>query len=134
MELGNLNAMRDWGHAQDYVEAMYLMLQSKVPNDYVVATGETHSVREFCDVSFSLIGMPLTWKGEGVEEVGVDQKGIVRVKVNPKYFRPTEVDFLLGDSTLVRKDLGWKPKLTFKDLAEDMVKADVDLMKKDPNA
>ena len=114
LELGNLDSKRDWGHAKDYVEAMWLMLQQDEPSDYVIATGESHSVREFVEASFRYVGIKIIWEGKGVSEVGKDAAtGIVRVKINPKYFRPTEVDFLLGDPTKAKNELGWKPKVTF---------------------
>ncbi|XP_031640773.1 GDP-mannose 4,6 dehydratase [Contarinia nasturtii] len=134
-ELGNLDSQRDWGHAKDYVEAMWLMLQQKEPQDFVVATGETHSVREFVEASFGVIGRKILWRGEGVNEVGVEAgTDIVRVRINPKYFRPTEVDLLLGDASKARQELGWKPKVSFLDLIKDMVASDIELMKKNPVA
>lgn len=134
-ELGNLDSKRDWGHAKDYVEAMWLMLQQNQPQDFVVATGETHTVREFVEASFAVIGRKIEWRGEGVDEVGVEAgTDIVRVKVNPKYFRPTEVDLLLGDASKARRELGWKPKVSFLALVEDMVKSDIELMRKNPTA
>lgn len=135
LELGNLDSKRDWGHAKDYVEAMWMMLQQDEPEDFVIATGETRSVREFVEASFRYIGKEIEWRGKGVEEVGVEKgTGIIRVKVNPKYFRPTEVDLLLGDSTKARTVLGWKPKWTFDELVKDMMSADIALMKKNPLA
>lgn len=134
-ELGNLDSKRDWGHAKDYVEAMWLMLQQKEPEDFVIATGETHSVKEFVEASFKYIGKEIEWKGTGVNEIGVE-KGteIIRLKVNPKYFRPTEVDLLLGDATKAREQFGWIPKVTFPELVKDMMKADIELMKRNPIA
>jgi len=135
VELGNLDSKRDWGHAKDYIEAMWLMLQQDSPDDYVISTGETHSVREFVEAAFNYIGKEIVWKGEGENEVGQEKDtGIIRVKVNPKYFRPTEVDLLLGDSSKARKKFGWKPKVTFKDLVKDMMESDLELMKKNPVA
>lgn len=135
VELGNLDSKRDWGHAKDYIEAMWLMLQQDSPDDYVIATGENHSVREFVEVAFNYIGKEIVWKGEGENEVGQEKDtGIIRVKVNPKYFRPTEVDLLLGDPSKAREKFGWKPKVTFKDLVKDMVESDLELMKKNPEA
>ncbi len=122
--LGNLDAKRDWGFAGDYVEAMWLMLQQDVPDDYVIATGETHSVREFCDVCFSALDLPLTWKGSGEDEKGYASDGRLLVQVDPRYYRPAEVDLLLGDCTKARKQLGWEPKVTFQQLAKMMVEAD----------
>ncbi len=130
LELGNLDSKRDWGYAKDYVEAMWLILQSKKPKDYVIATGETHSVREFVELCAKELGFDLEWRGKGINETGIDKKSKKTiVKVNPKYFRPTEVDFLLGDPTLAKKDLGWEAKTKFKNLVKIMVKADYKLMK-----
>jgi len=120
IELGNLNAKRDWGHAKDFVEAMWLMLQEPEPDDYVIATGEQYSVRQFVETAAPYFGIRITWEGEGLNEVGVDQDGIVRIRVNERYFRPAEVETLLGDSSKARKKLGWKPKFTFEKLVEDM--------------
>jgi len=125
--LGNLDARRDWGYAGDFVEAMWLMLQQEAPEDYVVATGRTHSVREFCDAAFGRAGIELRWTGSGTAETGVDAKtGRTRVAVDPRYFRPAEVDLLLGDSTKARTTLGWKPKVDFDALVEMMVAADLE--------
>ena len=119
--LGNLNAKRDWGHAKDYVEAMWLMLQQDKPKDYVIATGEQYSVREFVNRCAPKFGFDIEWQGEGLDEVGIDKTtGRTIVKVHPKYFRPAEVESLLGDSTLARNELGWKPKYTFDKLVEEM--------------
>ena len=127
--LGNLDAKRDWGHARDYVEGMWLMVQRDVPDDYVLATGECHSVREFVEVSFEHVGVKIKWVGEAgtADEVGVDasDESRVLVKIDPKYYRPTEVDLLVGDAAKARRDLGWKPKITFKALATEMVDADM---------
>lgn len=123
--LGNLNAKRDWGFAGDYVRAMWMMLQADSPQDYVVASGETHTVREFCELAFGYAGVKLEWQGEGVEEVGLDQTGRTLVRVDPKYFRPAEVDLLLGDSTKIRAELGWQPRVTFQELVEMMVDHDI---------
>jgi len=125
--LGNLDAKRDWGFAGDYVEAMWLMLQQEEPEDYVIATGETHSVREFCEVCFSALDMPLTWKGSAEDEKGYGPEGRLLVQIDPRYYRPAEVDLLLGDYSKVRKQLGWQPKVTFQELAKMMVKADLEL-------
>ncbi|XP_013779479.1 GDP-mannose 4,6 dehydratase-like [Limulus polyphemus] len=134
-ELGNLDSKRDWGHAKDYVEAMWLMLQEEKPEDLVVATGEAHSVREFVETAFQHVKREIVWEGSGLEEVGKEREtGIVRVRVNPKYFRPAEVDFLLGDASKARKKLGWKPNITFEKLVHEMVDADIKLMKKNPSA
>ena len=119
--LGNLNAKRDWGHAKDFVEAMWLMLQQDEPDDYVVATGEQYSVRDFVDTAAPIFGMKIEWMGEGLEEVGYDwntKKPVI--KVDPKYFRPAEVETLLGDATKAKEKLGWEPKTSFKELVEDM--------------
>jgi GDPmannose 4,6-dehydratase len=125
--LGNLDAKRDWGHAQDYVEGMWLMLQAKEPGDYVLATGETHSVRELAELAFEQIGRPVEWTGHGVDEVGVDShSGEVLVRIDPRYFRPTEVDLLLGDASKARLQLGWRHKTAFKELVAEMVEADLD--------
>jgi len=121
LELGNLNAKRDWGHAKDFVEAMWLMLQQDEPDDYVVATGEQYSVREFVEEAAPYFGMNIVWEGEGLDEVGYDIKtGNKVVVVNPKYFRPAEVETLLGDATKAKEKLGWEPKISFKQLVEDM--------------
>ncbi|XP_071878281.1 GDP-mannose 4,6 dehydratase isoform X2 [Bombus fervidus] len=135
LELGNLDAKRDWGHAKDYVEAMWLMLQQPIPDDYVIATGETHSVREFVEAAFLYVGRTIKWEGEGINEVGQDaQTGQVLVKVNPKYFRPTEVDVLLGDANKAKEKIGWKPTVTFEGLVKDMMDSDLELMRKNSNA
>ena len=119
--LGNLDAKRDWGHAKDYAEAMWLMLQQDEPDDYVIATGEQHSVREFVDIAAPFFGLNIEWKGEGIEEEGVDKTtGRSIIKVSNKYFRPTEVDSLLGDASKAKEKLGWEPKITFNQLVEDM--------------
>lgn len=126
LQLGNLDALRDWGHARDYVEAMWLMLQQEKAKDYVIATGEAHSVRDFCNVAFSHVDIALDWKGKGVEEKGICSKtGRVLVEVEPRYFRPTEVEFLLGDPTLAKKELGWQPRTSFADLVKQMVAYDL---------
>ena len=123
--LGNLDAKRDLGHARDYVEAMWLMLQQPAPDDYVIATGETHSVRELCDRAFARAGLTLEWRGTGAEEVGVDlRSGQAVVKVDPRYFRPTEVDFLVGDASKAREQLGWRPRIRFAALVDMMVDAE----------
>lgn len=134
-ELGNLDSKRDWGHAKDYVEAMWMMLQQNKPQDLVIATGESHSVREFVEAAFRVIGREIEWRGKGINEVGVESgTDIVRVRVNEKYFRPTEVDLLLGDSSKARKELNWKPKVSFLELVEDMTRSDIALMKRNPIA
>ncbi|RKX66684.1 GDP-mannose 4,6-dehydratase [candidate division TA06 bacterium] len=129
--LGNLNAKRDWGYAKDYVEAMWMMLQASKPEDYVIATGETHSVREFCEHAFRALDIEIQWKGKGVNEVGIDKKtGKEIIGVNPRYFRPSEVDILIGDSSKAQQELGWKPKVTFEELVRLMVNADFERIKK----
>ncbi|MCH8840484.1 MAG: GDP-mannose 4,6-dehydratase, partial [Planctomycetes bacterium] len=123
--LGNLDAKRDWGFAGDYVEAMWLMLQQDEPEDYVISTGKTHSVREFCDLCFAEVGLPLSWQGVGEEQTGCGPEGRVLVAVDPRYFRPAEVDQLLGDASKARDQLGWQPKVNLKQLAQMMVEADL---------
>jgi GDPmannose 4,6-dehydratase len=124
--LGNLNAKRDWGHARDYVEGMWRILQQPEPDDYVLATGETHSVREFVEKAFAQIGIGIVWQGVGADEKGIDAgSGRVLVKVDPGYFRPTEVDFLIGDASKARAKLGWKHRVSFDDLVAEMVAADL---------
>jgi GDPmannose 4,6-dehydratase len=119
--LGNLNAKRDWGHAKDFVEAMWLMLQQDKPDDYVISTGEQYSVRDFVESAAPYFGMQITWRGEGMDEVGYDVfTGKEIIKVNPKYFRPAEVETLLGDATKAKEKLGWEPKISFEQLVEDM--------------
>ena len=123
--LGNLEARRDWGYAKEYVEAMWLMLQHKEPDDYIVATGETHSVREFVEEVARNLDMDIIWKGSGLKEKGIYKKnGKVIVEIDPRYFRPTEVDLLVGDASKAKKVLGWKPTVTFKELVRIMVQAD----------
>lgn len=132
IELGNMDSKRDWGYAGDYVEGMWRMLQQDPAHlkDYVLATGETHSVREFCEIAFSRVGIDIGWKGEGVEEQGVDKAtGKVYIKVNPEFFRPAEVDLLLGDPTNAENDLGWVRKLDFPGLVHRMVDHDLEAEK-----
>ena len=124
LELGNLDAKRDWGHAQDYVEGMWRMLQQDKPEDFVLATGETHSVREFVELAFKESGHTITWQGTGVNEVGVDETGRTVVEINPKFYRPAEVELLLGDPSKARTKLGWTPTTTFPTLVTRMVRAD----------
>jgi len=121
LQLGNLNAKRDWGHAKDFVEAMWLMLQQEKSDDYVVATGVQHSVREFVEIAAPYFGMNIVWEGKGINEIGID-KNTRRtvVKVHPKYFRPSEVETLLGDASKAKEKLGWEPKISFEQLVEDM--------------
>jgi GDPmannose 4,6-dehydratase len=123
--LGNLDAQRDWGFAGDFVEAMWLMLQADEPDDFVIATGQTHSVREFCELAFAEIGLPLTWSGDGLDETGIGPDGRALVRVDPRYFRPSEVDYLLGDASKARSKLNWTPKTGFRELVQMMVDADV---------
>ncbi|MDB5165257.1 MAG: NAD-dependent epimerase/dehydratase [Candidatus Saccharibacteria bacterium] len=128
IELGNMDAKRDWGYAGDYVEGMWRMLQQDQPNDYVLATGETHSIREFCELAFKEIGVELTWQGSGVDETGVDAStGKTLLKINPEFFRPSEVDLLLGDPTKAETELGWKRAVDFPGLVKLMVEHDLKL-------
>lgn len=131
--LGNLDAKRDWGHAKDYVECMWLILQNDVPDDFVIATGEMHTVREFCELAFKEVGINLRWEGEGINEKGIDtETNNVLIEVDPQYFRPTEVDQLLGDPSKAMKKLGWNPTQTpFKTLVKEMVQKDLELVKKE---
>lgn len=125
--LGNLESKRDWGFAKDYVKAMWLMLQQDEPEDYVVATGETHSVREFVEKAFAEVDIRIEWEGQGIDEVGKNaDTGDIIIRIDPRYFRPTEVDFLLGDPTKARQKLGWKPEVTFEKLVRLMVKEDLE--------
>lgn len=127
LRLGNLDARRDWGFAGDYVEAMWLMLQAPEAEDYVIATGETHSVRELCELAFARVGLPLQWTGSGPEEKGLGPDGQVLVEVDARHLRPTEVDLLLGDASKARTKLGWQPRVSFAELVNMMVDADVGL-------
>ena len=130
--LGNLDAKRDWGHAEDYVEAMWRILQHDRPDDFVVATGETHSVREFASLAFKEAGLELEWHGKGLDEKGVEAgTGRVLVEVDPRYFRPTEVELLLGDPSKAERELGWKRRVSFEDLVRRMVRYDMELFRKD---
>jgi GDPmannose 4,6-dehydratase len=125
--LGNLDAKRDWGHARDYVEAMWLILQQEKPEDFVIATGETYTVREFVVRAFTHVGIDLTWEGEGENEIGKDAAtGKVLVAIDPKYFRPAEVEFLWGNPEKANKKLNWTPKISFDQLVEGMVKYDLE--------
>jgi GDPmannose 4,6-dehydratase len=124
--LGNLNAKRDWGHARDYVEGMWLIVQQDQPDDYVLATGETHSVREFVEKAFAQVGRSIEWQGSGVDEKGIDRSsGKVLIEIDPRYFRPTEVDLLIGDPTKARTKLGWQHRTGFEELVREMVDADL---------
>jgi GDPmannose 4,6-dehydratase len=130
--LGNLDALRDWGHAADYVEAQWRMLQQPGPKDYVIATGEQHSVREFVQVAGQTLGMQIEWRGKGLEECGVDRvDGRTVIRVDARYFRPTEVDTLLGDASLARQELNWRPQRTFLQVATEMALADLEIAKRD---
>jgi GDPmannose 4,6-dehydratase len=129
--LGNMDSLRDWGHAKDYVEMQWLMLQQDHPEDFVIATGVQYSVRDFVNLAASELGIQITWLGQGIEETGTDQHGKVIVKVDPKYFRPTEVETLLGDPTKARVKLGWTPKTTFQELVTEMVREDLKSAERD---
>ena len=129
--LGNLDSKRDWGYAPEYVEGMWLMLQQDKPDDFVLATGEAHTVREFVQIAFEKLGIKIKWEGQGIDELGINQdNGEVIVKVDPKYFRPTEVDILLGDPSKAKRKLGWEPKLKFHELASIMVERIMKRLKK----
>jgi GDPmannose 4,6-dehydratase len=133
--LGNLDSKRDWGHAKDYVEGMWLMLQQDNPEDYVLATNEVHSVREFVEASFREINREIVWEGTGSDEVGKEKEtGIVRIKINPKYYRPTEVEYLQGNPEKAKRNLGWECKIKFDELVREMIKSDIELMKRNPKA
>jgi GDPmannose 4,6-dehydratase len=132
VELGNLDAKRDWGYARDYVKAMWLMLQQEEPDDYVIATGETRTVREFAEAAFKCAGVEIEWKGSGIDEVGVDAgTGKARVRVNPAFFRPAEVYLLLGNPAKAESKLGWKREVSFEELVRRMVENDVELVRKE---
>jgi GDPmannose 4,6-dehydratase len=127
LELGNLNSMRDWGHAKDYVKAMWLMVQHDTPDDYVIASEETHTIREFVELAFRAAGHSLTWQGEGLDEVGIDETGHLVIRVNPLFYRPAEVDILVGDATKARTVLGWQREIDFPTLVTRMVESDLRL-------
>jgi len=130
--LGNIDAKRDWGHAKDYVEGMWLMLQQETPEDYVLATGETTSVRDFITMAFNEVGIKMKWEGTGVDEKGINaETGDVLIEIDPNYFRPTEVDLLIGDASKAFNNLGWKPKHNLQDLVKDMIQSDMNLFKRD---
>ncbi|WP_339008381.1 GDP-mannose 4,6-dehydratase [Fusobacterium varium] len=132
LELGNMDSKRDWGHSKDYVMAMWLMLQQENADDYVIATNETRTVREFVEKSFSYVGIDILWQGKGINEVGVDKEtNKTVVKINPKFFRPAEVDILLGNPEKAEKELNWKREISFEQLVERMVKNDMELVKKE---
>jgi GDPmannose 4,6-dehydratase len=131
--LGNLNAKRDWGHAKDFVNGMWLMMQQDEPDDFVLATGQTTSVRDFCDMAFGHAGIELEWQGEGVNEVGINKEtGKPVIEVDPQYFRPTEVELLIGDSTKAREKLGWTFDYQIDDLVKDMIESDRDALERLP--
>ncbi|ELU02640.1 hypothetical protein CAPTEDRAFT_174389 [Capitella teleta] len=135
LELGNLDSKRDWGHAKDYVEAMWLMLQLDKPEDFVISTGVAHSVKEFVEAAFKQVDIEIKWEGSGVDEIGRDKSsGEIRVKVNPKFYRPTEVEYLLGDCTKAKEVLKWETKYDFEGLVSEMVESDLNLMKHNPIA
>jgi GDPmannose 4,6-dehydratase len=130
--IGNLDAKRDWGHAKDFVEAMWLILQQPEPDDFVIATGESHSVREFLELAFAKVGKDITWDGKGVDEKGIEKgSGRVLIEVDPRYFRPTEVDCLVGDPSKARHKLGWQHKISFEALITEMVEADLSAVHKE---
>ena len=123
--LGNIDSKRDWGHAKDYVYAQWLITQQEQPDDYVIATGETRSVREFCQIAAERLGMHLKFEGSGVDEVGIDQKtGSIIIRIDPENYRPTDVNLLLGNATKAKNELKWEPKITFNELVEEMVEND----------
>jgi GDPmannose 4,6-dehydratase len=124
LEIGNMDAKRDWGHAQEYVYGMWLMIQHDIPDDFVLATGETHTVREFVELAFKSIGHSITWSGEGIDEIGKDETGRIVVRMNPKFYRPAEVELLIGNPTKAKTVLGWIPKITFEQLVSRMMVAD----------
>jgi GDPmannose 4,6-dehydratase len=128
--LGNLEAKRDWGHARDYVEAMWMMLQQETPDDYVIATGEQHSVREFVEAACAALDLSIRWEGKGVDEKGLDDAGNCIVAINPRHFRPAEVETLLGDPSKAKANFGWQPKISFEELVREMAAADLDLARK----
>jgi len=129
--LGNMDSLRDWGHARDYVQMQWLMLQQEEPEDYVIATGEQHSVREFVSCAAAELGITVSWNGEGVDETGSDQDGKVIVRVDPRYFRPAEVETLLGDPSKAKRQLGWEPKIGFAQLVKEMVLSDLRIAERD---
>jgi GDPmannose 4,6-dehydratase len=130
--LGNLNSKRDWGHASDYVQMQWLMLQQETPEDFVIATGVQHSVREFVEIAAAELGMEIEWQGEGLAEIGIERKsGKTIVRVDPRYFRPTEVETLLGNPAKAKEKLGWEPQITFEQLVQEMVVEDLKLAERD---
>lgn len=132
IHLGNLEARCDWGHTRDYVEGMHAILQTDKPDDFVLATGETHSVRELVELAFAEVGRSIQWRGQGIDKTGIDRKsGKTVVQIDPAYFRPTEVDILIGDASKARAKLGWKPKTSFANLVKDMVPADLEIARRE---
>ena len=129
--LGNLDALRDWGHAREYVEMQWLMLQQESPDDFVIATGKQYSVRDFVNTACKNLDINIKWDGKGVNEVGIDESGKKIIQVHPDYFRPAEVETLLGDASKAKKKLGWKTKISFEDLVKEMTLADLEDAKKD---
>jgi GDPmannose 4,6-dehydratase len=129
--LGNLDAKRDWGHARDYIEMQWLMLQQEEPKDYVIATGEQHSVRDFVNLTAGFLDMKIVWEGDGADERGLDVRGNVIIAVDPRYYRPTEVNSLLGDASKARQELGWRPRVTFVDLVKEMAEEDLKIAERD---
>jgi len=129
--LGNLDAKRDWGHARDYVEMQWLMLQQEQPEDFAIATGKQYSVRQFVDIAARHVDLNISWRGQGVEEQGYDQDGNCIVEVDPRYFRPTEVETLLGDPSKAKEKLGWEPKISFEELVREMMENDLEIARRD---
>ncbi|RWX49048.1 GDP-mannose 4,6-dehydratase [Candidatus Electrothrix communis] len=130
--LGNLDAKRDWGHAKDYVQMQWLMLQQEKPEDYVIATGVQHSVREFVAIAAAELGMSVSWQGKGLDEIGIEEKsGKTIVQIDPRYFRPTEVETLLGDPSKAKEQLGWEPKISFAEMVQEMVVEDLKTAERD---
>ena len=129
--LGNMNALRDWGHAKDYIEMQWLMLQQKIPEDFVIATGSQYSVRDFVNTAAKVLGIKINWKGKGKDEKGYDESGKIIIAVDPRYYRPTEVETLLGDASKAKDKLGWTPKINFNSLVSEMVQADLTSAERD---
>ena len=134
VELGNIDAKRDWGHSKDHVKAMWLMLQQDTPDDYVIATNETRTVREFVEIAFSEVGIEIEWQGKGIDEIGINKAtGKAVVKINPEFFRPAEVDVLLGDPSKAERELGWQREITFENMVKLMVNNDIEAVKRENN-